>query len=556
MKPMNLSISLQREKVTSLQTWSKGLEIEYIVLYMTTILAVVATVYFYFQGNIIAYNDSESHLNIAKRVVDGLTPGLAHLGGIWLPLPHLLLTPFVKFDFLWRTGLAGSIVSGISFVISALFLHKLTYLITKNTLAGLAAVLFFVSNPNILYMQSTPMTEVPLIMFFVLSSYFFIKYIQEKENILSLLLAGFFGFLATLTRYDGWSLVVMEAGILVLMYLVYAIDFKALSKFNIKKILRRDKVGLLWNKLQGRVILFSTLAFFGIFLWLLWDFLILGDPLYFTDSIYSAKSQQEHWFAQGALPTYHNLPLSFIYYLVTSIANIGIIPSVIAMFGFAVFLLAKREVSRLYIALILLVPFIFYVMSLFLGQGIIFIPSVTPDTLQWNLFNVRYGTLMVPFAAIFAAYLFYKSKMIGKLLIGGLVISQLGLFGIGYTKVVTLEDGIRGVSSFPQEVPAQSWIRENYDYGMVLLDDYSRTLSILRTPIRMEDIIYIGTRPYWEESLEEPEKYARWIIIQEGDQVWHEMLGNPAKKDRLYQYFDRVYTSPEILIFKRVEANL
>src|SRR4051812_47166267 len=76
------------------------------VLVLSIIASVLATWYSYAHGIIVAYGDAESHLNIAKRVVDSLTPGFAQLGGIWLPLPHILLLPFVKFDFLWRTGLA------------------------------------------------------------------------------------------------------------------------------------------------------------------------------------------------------------------------------------------------------------------------------------------------------------------------------------------------------------------------------------------------------------------------------------------------------------------
>ncbi len=31
----------------------------------------------------------------------------------WLPLPHLLMIPLVRNDWLWQTGLAGAIVSGV-----------------------------------------------------------------------------------------------------------------------------------------------------------------------------------------------------------------------------------------------------------------------------------------------------------------------------------------------------------------------------------------------------------------------------------------------------------
>src|SRR5437660_6837164 len=259
---------------------------------IASILAIIATISSYLHGTIAAYGDAESHLNIAKRVVSGLTPGGAQLGGIWLPLPHMLMLPFVYFDFLWRTGLAGSIVSGICFVISSIFLYKLTQLLTQNKLASLASFLIFAVNPNVLYMQSTPMTEFTLITFFILSSYYFIKYINSDKDYVALIVSAFFGFCATLSRYDGWFLVLMEAGIIGLLYI-------------------RDKK--LWKRMQGRVILFGTLAFFGVFLWFLWDFLILGDPLYFTHSQFSAKSQQQAWLKLHELPGYKNIFESLLY---------------------------------------------------------------------------------------------------------------------------------------------------------------------------------------------------------------------------------------------------
>ena len=156
------------------------------------------------------------------------------------------------------------------------FLYKTTLLITKNKIASFVAFIVFVINPNILYLQSTPMTELVLIMFFMLSSYYFIKYILNDSHILYLILAAFFGFCASLSRYDGWFLVIFEALGLILLYL---------------KNLRSRK---LFHELEGKLVLFCTLAFFGVAIWMTWDFLILGDPFYFTNSQFSAKTQQSN----------------------------------------------------------------------------------------------------------------------------------------------------------------------------------------------------------------------------------------------------------------------
>lgn len=345
----------------TLAKWQKRLQAlisERAVVVAAVILSLSATAYSYFHGYIVAYGDAESHLNIAKRVVDSLTPGFAQLGGIWLPLPHLLLVPFVKIDFLWRTGLAGSVVSGVAFIISSLFLYKLILLLTKNRAAATVAALVFMVNPNVLYLQTTPMTELTLIVFFILSSYYFIKYLENDGDLLSLILAAFFGFCAALSRYDGWSLVLTEAGVVVLLYFPWRQIPKSLKE------LRLQFNKTFWDKLQGRVILFSTLAFFGIALWLLWGFLILGDPLYFTHSQFSAKSQQHSWLAKGELPSYHHVLSSLSYYTATSMSNIGVVIFALALAGFAFLFFYQKIRHRFYLLLILLVPFIFNVATL------------------------------------------------------------------------------------------------------------------------------------------------------------------------------------------------
>ncbi len=541
------SITISQKNIMRWQRFTGKLTTEKFVVFLAAVLAAAATFYSLRHGYITAYGDAESHLNIAKRVIDSLTPGFAQLGGIWLPLPHLLLMPFVYVDFLWRTGLAGSIISGAAFVVSAIFLFKLTLLITKNRAAAFFASLVFTINPNILYMQTTPMTELTLIVFFILSSYYFIVFLQDDKNILPLVLSAAFGFCAALSRYDGWFLVLAEAGILSLLYLPWQSIPKSVTE--IKNKFNKER----WAKLEGRVIMFSTLAMFGIFIWLAWGMLILGDPLYFTHSQFSAKSQQHSWLIRGELPGYKNFWLSFVYYFVTSMSNVGVIVFALAIAGAIYLLFNKQGRHRYFVLLVLLVPFIFNVLTLYVGQSVIFIPHITPITFEWRLFNARYGIMMVPFAAVAAAYLFYKTRIAGKILISGLLVAQVCTYLVGYSPVITLEDGRVGLSSATAKIPdAQYWIDKNYDGGLVLVDDYARTMSIIRTHIPMKRIIYVGNKPYWDDSLKEPEKYATWIIMQKNDDVWNNIYENPEVQGRLFKYFQKVYTSPDVLIFKRI----
>lgn len=502
---------------------------QYAITILASLLSGFFIMYFYTKGLTLAYGDAESHLNIAKRVIDGLTPGLAQLGGVWLPLPHLIMIPFITSDILWRTGIGGAIVSGMCFVVSSLFIYKTTILFTKDKFAAFASFLVFTLNTNILYLQATPMSELPLIIFFTLSLYCYFLFLENDTNILFLIGAGFFGFCASLSRYDGWFLIGFELLGLFLFYFPR---------------------GLKNHVLEGKAILFSTIGFFGVALWLLWDKLILGDALYFTNSPFSAKSQQQGWMAKGELPAYKNLWEAFLYYFVTSLQDIGNIIFLFALVGLLIFIFDKKIKHRFIIALLLLVPFIFYVSTLFLGQSVIFIPVLTPTTYQWRLFNVRYGVMMIPTAALFFGYLISKipKKLSGLVFL--CIFIQAALFFSGRYPTLTILDGTQGLSA-SSHPDAQQWIHKHYDNGYVLLDDYARTISITKSNLPIQDVIYIGNKPYWQESLDHPEKHVKWVVLQRNDAVWSNIYTNPTKRANLYKYFTKTYTSPNILIFKR-----
>ena len=51
---------------------------------------------------------------ISRRIFDSIIPGITQLGGVWLPMSHIMLAPFVANDLLFQTGLAGTFVSSIS----------------------------------------------------------------------------------------------------------------------------------------------------------------------------------------------------------------------------------------------------------------------------------------------------------------------------------------------------------------------------------------------------------------------------------------------------------
>ncbi len=72
---------------------------------------------------------------------------------------HVLCLPFVGNDFLWSTGLAGTIPAACCFVIAGacFFLAARTYY--ASNAAAVVTAACFALNPNILYLAVIPMTE-------------------------------------------------------------------------------------------------------------------------------------------------------------------------------------------------------------------------------------------------------------------------------------------------------------------------------------------------------------------------------------------------------------
>src|SRR5438270_3861789 len=87
-------------------------------------LAIGAAAWFYRSGYVCYYGDAEAHLNIARRILDSRTPGRDQIGTVWLPLPHMLMQPFVGNNHLWQTGLAGTIPGVACFIAATLFLFS------------------------------------------------------------------------------------------------------------------------------------------------------------------------------------------------------------------------------------------------------------------------------------------------------------------------------------------------------------------------------------------------------------------------------------------------
>ena len=118
-----------------------------------------AAVHYHSLGLTLAHYDARAHLVVARRVFDSLMPGWQQVGAVWLPLPHLLNALPVQIDWFYRTGASAIAISIASMALAAWAISTLIHRATGSFAGGAVAAALLMLNPNVLYLQSTPMTE-------------------------------------------------------------------------------------------------------------------------------------------------------------------------------------------------------------------------------------------------------------------------------------------------------------------------------------------------------------------------------------------------------------
>jgi Dolichyl-phosphate-mannose-protein mannosyltransferase len=423
---------------------------------------------------------------MARRIFDSQTPGYHLIGRIWLPLPHLLMMPLVRVDSLWHNGLAGAIPSGACFVLAGLFLFGASRRIFRSDAAAAASVSLFATNPNLLYLQSTAMTEAVFAACLMALLYCTVWF-RDRQTWLAVIGAGLAASLGALTRYEGWFVIPFVAA-----YFLWAAKRRRLAVAAV----------------------FSLLAALGPAWWLAHNWWLTGDVLDFYHGPNSALSIQGsvHYPGRG------NWREAWVYYRTAVALCVGPGLFWVGAAGIAAALLKRAFWPLLLLAL----PGCFYVWSVHSAAVPIFVPPLWPNT----LYNTRYGLAVLPLLALASGAL--VALMPGRARMGAAIaVVAAGL--APWTIHPSRERWVTWREAAVNSEGRRQWVREAAEYlepryvrGTGIITSFGDLTAIYREMgLPLRETFTADSNLPWFATVKRPDLFLRqeWAVVMGGDDV-------------------------------------
>ena len=435
---------------------------------------------------VLYYGDAEAHLNTARRIVDSLTPGYLQFGSPWLPLPHALMLPFVANDQLWRSGLAGAIPSAICFVLAGAFLFAATRRVFQSTAAAATAAALFALNPNVLYLQSIPMSESIFFACAMALLYFTVRF-RQTQGWGAVAGAGMAAAAATLSRYDGWFLIPFG----VLYFLIAA----------------RRRI--------AAAFVFGAIASLGPVYWIAHNWYLTGYPLWFYNGPYSAIAIQGDKPYAGK----DNWRLAWLY--VRTAAELGAGPG-LAIAGCAGLAAALWKRAFWPVVLLALTP-LFYVWAMHSAGLPIHVPVLWPH----SYYNTRYGLSAIPLLALGAAAIVAVTPRRARAIFAALVIAAGSIHWLAHPDpsnwITWKESQVNSDGRRAWTREAAAFLKPRFVPGSGIVTSFGDLTGIYREmgiPLR-ETFTECDGIP-WNAAMARPELFLwqEWAVVRRGDPVY------------------------------------
>ena len=498
------------------------------VVLFASVLIGLASSWLFHKGYLLYYGDAQAHLNISRSIIDSKTPGYDQLGTVWLPVLHVICLPFVANDWLWSTGLAGTLPVAASFVASVVFFYLAAREAYGGALAAAVTAACYALNPNLLYLGSIPMTEVVFLAALSVMLFALLRF-RRTQNRSLVVLAAFASIAASLTRYDGWFLIPF-----------FTAGFFGCARGS------RYRVATL----------FLVLASVAPLYWFAHNYWETSDFLSFYHGPYSAKAIYQRALDAGK-PRYrgdHQLAFAAGYYGAAGFVCSG---WALVALGIVGAFFAVRSRRFLPVVFLSLTP-VFYIWSMYSSGTPIFLPFLHSQ----GYYNTRYGIAVVPLAAFAAGAMVLsipnRWKNAALLIPAVAVIPWI----VGFSPehwICWKESEVNSHSRRFWSRNGAEFLRANYRPGDGLLlpfGDLTAMLSYARIPLK--EAIHEGNGPEWIATVSRLDLLHRskWAVAQEksDDPVWQAI----RRANRLKVIYRPVLeldtlTDPVVRIYRRVE---
>jgi hypothetical protein len=448
------------------------------IIFVSAILLSLTSTYLFFINDLhIAHFDSKGHLLVPRRMVDNLNLGFRQIGAFWLPLPHLLYLPLVQIDSLYFNGLAATPISMLCFVATVLVFYKLLERIFDRLCAFCGSALYL-TNPNMLYLQSTPLTENLALLFTISAVYLFVRFASSQHRKF-LWGTSLLSVLGILTRYENWFLFAVFCLLLLTLNLVQKRGFKNLV-------------------IDGFILVPVNAIAAGFTFWLNW---------WTTGHAYMDHSFKHTDFQ----PAQGSFIIAFFVILYTVGNLISYDWTLFALLA-AVLVLRKRFRDPEFLAaMALLAPFVLYLY----------------EYRDNHPTRIRYGLSFVPVAMFFLSYLPQRSRLSSYLfLIFAVYIALFSPFArVSSSRL--LQESLRDAENLALQRDLLWYLQKNYDGELILaaMGEVAPVLYDLKFPVKR--YVHEGAKPYWNDANAHPEKVVGWVLMAQDDRVWKRFHDNP-----------------------------
>lgn len=439
--------------------------------------------------------DGMARLSHAFFVWWNAPPKLAAIGFVWPPVATLVYLPFALVRPLATSLVAMPVIAAAFGAGLILTLDRVFRLVGMRRSLRLPLLAAFGLDPMILFYASNGMSEIVYLFFLSLGVYFFLRwYLDRAPSVL--ILSALFLALATLSRYE-----VISWAFLLIFVLIVALIRQHVSR----------------AELEGSMLAYVAPISYGIGLWLFFNWLILGDPLFWLR--HQAPGAAANGPAGQAIAVTAPGPSISAWHIASSLVQENLNLFVLApltLVALLVLAVRRRDVMALAIALMIGLNAFF--------TGLLVYVSHAESYLQ-----LRYNMRAMPLAMIGVAWLYLRVAPRARIAVWAAALAiivtswpltwnEMRTFPYQYleqafTRVLSTgkdQEGTASVGGYRVGIAGQkhaaAWVVGHIHGKNEILTDDAQTFSVM----------LLSGRPdlFWDR-------------IDKGDEAWLDVLSNP-----------------------------